>query len=57
MKIFKGLSAIPASIKGLSVISASVALILLIGHVWLCYASSGKRRYARVLCPLAKNEI
>ena len=57
MKILKGLSAISVSIKGLSVISASVALILFIGHVWLCYASVGKRRYTRVLCPLTKDEI
>jgi len=35
-------------LKGLSIISASVVVILLIRRVWLYYAPSDKKRYARV---------
>ena len=52
MKILKFLEEQRMKIlKGLSIISASVVVILFIRRVWLYYVPSNKKRYARVLSP------
>jgi len=52
MKIFKFLEEQRMKIlKGLSIISASVVVILFIRRVWLYYAPNVKKRYARVYNP------
>ena len=52
MKILKFLEEQRMKIlKGLSIISASVVVILFIRRVWLYYAPNVKKRYARVYNP------